>query len=89
MHRHAIHNCVSFTPPSLFPYPPPSSRPTWPEAAGAFKPDVSTYFDDYLRYILGVFHLLLTIWMIIEYFVVNYPNFILPLPGFFYKIFRR
>ena len=61
----------------------------WKDVAGAIKPSVKVYFRDYLLYILGAFHLIFTLWMAVEYFVVNYPNFILPLPAVFYIIFKR
>ena len=47
------------------------------------------YFRSFLLFILGAIHLLFSLWMVIEYFVVNYPNFILPLPSFFYTLFQR
>lgn len=76
----------SSLPPSLSPSSPSA---TWPEAAGAIRPDVEPSFGRYLLYILGVVHLSLTIWMVLDYFVVNFHNFILPLPGFFYEVFGR
>lgn len=66
-----------------------SHSATWPDSAGAIKPDVQLYFRRYLLFILGSFHLLMSLWMVVEYFVVNYPNFHFPLPSFFYTIFER
>ena len=50
---------------------------------------MQSYFRNYLLYLLGGFHLFFSLWMFVEYFVVNYPNFILPLPNFFYTVFKR
>ena len=39
-------------------------------------------------YVLGSLHLLLAIWMVMEYFIVTWPHFVLP--EFLYKIcFKR
>ncbi len=54
------------------------------EAAGGIRPDVDDWFEKYLLYILGAFHLVLTLWMLVEYFVINLPNFVLP--RYFYWI---
>lgn len=48
------------------------------EAAGAIRPDVDDWFGNVLLYILGTFHLVLSLWMLVEYFVVNWSNFVLP-----------
>jgi hypothetical protein len=37
-----------------------------------------SWFGDYLLYILGGIHLLFSLWMLLEYFVINWPNFSLP-----------
>ena len=66
-----------------------SSSASWPQSGGAIKPDVQSYFRNYLLYVLGGFHLFFSLWMFVEYFVVNYPNFVLPLPTFFYTVFKR
>ena len=68
---------------------PLSCSASWPDAAGAIRPDVHDYFHNYLLYILGGFHLIVTVWMVVEYFVVNYFNFIFPLPAAFYKFSER
>lgn len=81
------HMCVCVFIP--LPYCTHSASATWPDSAGAIKPDVQLYFRRYLLFILGSFHLLLSLWMVVEYFVVNYPNFHFPLPSFFYTIFER
>jgi hypothetical protein len=62
---------------------------TWPQVAGPIKPEVDVFFRQYLLFILGAVHLIFSLWMVVEYFVVNYPNFILPLPTFFYTLFGR
>lgn len=84
--------------PSGCPYSPPctlclihvfSCSATWPDAAGPIKPNVDLYFRSYLLFLLGAVHLIFSLWMVVEYFVVNYPNFIFPLPSFFYTAFKR
>ena len=62
---------------------------TWPQVAGPIKPEVDVFFRQYLLFILGAIHLIFSLWMVVEYFLVNYPNFILPLPSFFYTLFGR
>ena len=47
-------------------------------SAGAFEPDVHNWFGDVVLYIFGIIHLLFSLWMAVEYFMVNWPNFILP-----------
>ena len=47
-------------------------------ASGAIKPDADDWFEDNVLYIFGTFHLILSLWMLVEYFVVNKPNFVLP-----------
>ncbi len=47
-------------------------------AAGAIRPDTDNWFDDVVVYLLGTIHLVLSLWMLVEYFVVNWPNFVLP-----------
>ena len=47
-------------------------------AAGAIKPDADDWFEDNVLYIFGTFHLIFSLWMLVEYFVVNKPNFVLP-----------
>ena len=36
------------------------------------------WFGGILLYILGTFHLIFSLWMAVEYFVGNLPNFVLP-----------
>ena len=62
----------------------PCSASSWLDVAGPIKPEVYLFFRQYLLFILGPVHLIFSLWMVVEYFVVNYPNFILPLPSFFY-----
>jgi inositol 1,4,5-triphosphate receptor type 1 len=62
-----------------------ATNATWPDAAGSFKPDVQNYFRSFLLFVLGGFHLLLALWMVAEYFVVNYPHFFLLVPSFISK----
>ena len=62
---------------------------SWPDAANAIEPDVQWYFRSYLLFILGAFHLLFSVWMVVEYFLVNLRNFIFPLPTSFYKFTKR
>ena len=76
-------------PCSAQPFPLCFCSASWPESGGAIKPDVQSYFRNYLLYLLGGFHLFFSLWMFVEYFVVNYPNFVFPLPNFFYTVFKR
>ena len=44
-----------------------------------FRPDLRyPWFTYYLLYILGGIHLFFSIWMLLEYFLTNWPNFSLP-----------
>ncbi len=47
-----------------------------------FKPDAPFWFIPILFYILGPIHLIMTIVIVIEYFLINWPHF--KLPQFFY-----
>ena len=47
-------------------------------ASGAVAPVVARWFGGILLYILGAFHLIFSLWMAVEYFVGNLPNFVLP-----------
>ena len=38
----------------------------------------------YVLYAYGIVHLILSLWMVLEYFVVNWPNF--RLPKFYYRL---
>ncbi len=46
-------------------------------ASGAIRPDVDAWFFMALN-VFGSLHLLLSLWMLVEYFVDNYRNFVLP-----------
>ena len=37
-------------------------------------PVAASWFSDYFIFILGIFHLILSIWMVSEYFVREAPN---------------
>lgn len=43
-------------------------------------PSVASWFSDYLLYILGVVHLVLSLWMVIEYYVYAAPNMFIRIP---------
>lgn len=58
------------------------------DTAGAILPDEDyrSWFFDVVLFVFGTFHLIFSLWMFTEYFVVNWPNFVLhPL---FYKIVK-
>ena len=60
------------------------------DASGAIRPEFEEYFQHAYRpvlYIFGSGHLLLSIWMSLEYFIVNWPNF--KLPNFYYSLMTR
>ena len=44
------------------------------------EPDTPKWFSSYLLFILGIFHLILGIWMIIEYFVLEAKNILVSFP---------
>ena len=51
---------------------------TFFNASGAIQPDFLGYWRDAYRpvlYTFGTFHLILSIWMVLEYFIINWPNF--------------
>ena len=59
----------------------PSFPYTFFNASGAIEPEYLSYWRGAYRpvkLVFGSFHLLLSIWMVLEYFVVNWPNFKLP-----------
>ena len=41
-------------------------------------PDIPTWFSYGLLYILGIIHLILAVWMVAEYFILEKPNILLP-----------
>ena len=61
---------------------------TFYNASGAIRPDFLQYWGDGayppVLYTFGSIHLILSIWMVLEYFIVNWPNF--RLPSFFYSV---
>ena len=82
----------SFTSPSLatFPFSPPpllhSMNVTFDESIGAFIPGFPGWFTVVL-FLFGAFHLFFSLWMLIEYFLINWRNFVLP-QFFYYPIAR-
>ena len=60
-------------------------------ASGAIKPAFITYWREGsyppVLYTFGSVHLILSIWMVLEYFIINWPNF--RLPSFFYYVLTR
>ncbi|XP_019849736.1 PREDICTED: inositol 1,4,5-trisphosphate receptor type 1-like isoform X1 [Amphimedon queenslandica] len=48
------------------------------EATGVHLPMVPEWFIPYMLFILGGFHLILSLWVFIEYFIINWPHFSLP-----------
>ena len=74
-----FHLCVC-VPHSL--YSPKGSVPD------PISPDVLPPFGEYLL-LLGLLHLFFSLWMVAEYFVVNWPNFIIKLPDFVFSIKKR
>ena len=49
-------------------------------------PKLDKWFSDYVLYIMGGIHLFFAVWMVAEYFVVNWPNFVLPRVFFTNKV---
>ena len=47
-----------------------------------FRPDVPHWYIPILFYILGPIHLIMSVMVVIEYFLINFPHF--KLPQFFY-----
>lgn len=64
---------------------------TFANASGAIKPAFIRYWGDGayqpVLYTFGSIHLILSIWMVLEYFIINWPNF--RLPSFFYSVLTR
>ena len=60
-------------------------------ASGAIKPAIISYWRDgaypVVLYTFGSIHLILSIWMVLEYFIINWPNF--RLPSLFYSVITR
>ena len=44
------------------------------------SPDIPKWYSLYFIYIMGAFHFILSVWMLIEYFVHEKPNILLRLP---------
>ena len=63
---------------------------TFSNSSGAIQPVFLSYWRGTYRLVLYAFgsvHLVLSIWMALEYFVVNWPHF--KLPSVFYSIVTR
>ena len=43
-------------------------------------PNAPSWFSNYLIYILGFFHVILSLWMVAEYYVREAPNLCLRIP---------
>ena len=59
-------------------------------ASGAIQPKFLRYWQNAYRpvlYTFGSVHLFLSIWMFLEYFIVNWPNF--KLPNLCYSLMTR
>ena len=69
--------------PTLIPH---SENVTFEQAAGTYFPEVDNWFTIVL-YIFGAFHLFFSLWMLVEYFLINWKNFVLP-QYFYYPIAR-
>jgi len=54
---------------------------TFEETIGAIQPGFQDWFQVVL-YVFGAIHLLFSLWMLMEYFLINWKNFVLP--RFFY-----
>ena len=59
---------------------------TFDETVGAFIPAFPSWLPVVL-YVFGAFHLFFSLWMLIEYFLINWRNFVLP-QYFYYPIAR-
>ena len=44
------------------------------------SPDIPKWYSQYFIYIFGTFHFILSVWMLIEYFVREKPNILLRFP---------
>lgn len=63
---------------------------TFFNASGAIQPSFLRYWGEAYRpvlYVFGTVHLIMSIWMVLEYFIVNWPNF--RLPSLFYSIVTK
>ena len=63
---------------------------TFSDTAGAIHPHFLSYWRGAYRpvlYTFGSIHLILSIWMVLEYFVINWPNF--RLPSIYYSFIAR
>ncbi len=63
------------------------NRYSFKGASGAIRPEVDTWFYVAL-YVFGTLHLLFSLWMFVEYIIVNCPNFVYPrlqVPTFIYR----
>jgi hypothetical protein len=68
-----------------------TARPfTFFNSSGAIQPDFLAYWGSAYRpvlYTFGSIHLILSIWMLLEYFIINWPNF--RLPSIYYSLVAR
>ena len=68
-----------------------TARPfTFFNSSGAIQPDFLDYWGNAYRpvlYSFGSIHLILSIWMLLEYFIINWPNF--RLPSLYYDLVAR
>ena len=63
---------------------------TFLNASGAIQPEFLSYWQGAYRpvlYTFGSVHLILSIWMVLEYFIVKWPNF--RLPSLYYTLVSR
>ena len=81
-------NLPPYLPHHIFPLTPTSLSHsvnfTFEEAAGAFTPMFPEWFT-VVNFIFGAFHLFFSVWMLTEYFLINWKNFVLP-QYFYYPI---
>jgi inositol 1,4,5-triphosphate receptor type 1 len=69
---------------AVFKVPPQYIVPNGPSDNNTvFLPETEVWFYPYLLFVLGAIHLIMTLWIVIEYFLINFPHFHLPL--FFIK----
>ena len=68
-----------------------TARPfTFFNSSGAIQPDFLSYWGSAYRpvlYTFGSIHLILSRWMLLEYFIINWPNF--RLPSLYYNLLAR
>lgn len=63
---------------------------TFFNSSGAIQPDFLSFWRGAYRpvlYVFGSIHLILSIWMVLEYFIINWPNF--KLPSIYYSLITR